>query len=436
MDILIVVPNLHHKYSFSAPLAWLFSSFKGKLRGVYSEELNKELVTQFDTFFVECNWFVELYEFSLIVKFIKKHNENAKIIFGGLYSQLKYRDIFDLTEVDYFIKGFNEKPLKLFFEGTIPEEIPNFVGRDFENETTLSLDRNDLKDIHFDLSWFPDYFKNWNLYPAPDIDLEPDFSRMPLFPSYNYPKEMKNPEKEFRIPTKGGRYHLPMIVTSRGGCSSIHDGCDYCMGAKKSKNREIYNTNPVIYTNDILISHITEISQMSPYMTLYINSPFEYDFTEYNFNISCTLEIDTKITAEQLKKIMYSFNICKVHLALYETGHHGKKILQNYEEFLELEDENHKIYFFAFKEDAESLKIPQEKRLYSEFVFPKWTDWNYYSDFKRAYAYSKRFYFITRQYHLYPQPIKLFLFVRNYIIMLILLICNRLGFFHPENEMS
>lgn len=436
MDILVVIPNLHHKYSFSAPLAWLFTPFKGKIRGIYSENLTKNLVKEYDTFFVECNWFVELYEFSLIVSYIKKHNPQGTILFGGLYSQLKYKEIFALTKVDYFIKGFNEKSLKLFFDGNKPEEIPNFVGRSFDNETTLTLQPDDLKDIHYDLSWFPEYFTNWDKYPAPNEDLEADFSEMPLFPSYNYPRAIKKPEKEFRIPTKGGRYHLPMIITSRGGCSSIHDGCDYCMGAKVSVNKMVYGCEPVIYRNDVLVSHIEEISQVSPYMTLYINSPFEYDFSGQYFNLSCTIEIDTQITPTQLKKVIYAFKECKVHLALYETGHHGKKLLQNYKDFLDLEDSTHKIYFFAFKEDAESLKIPKEKRLYSEFVFPKWTNWEYYNNFKQAYAYSKRFYIITRQFHLYPLPIKLILIVRNHSILFILYVLNKLGLFHPEKEMS
>lgn len=417
-------------------MAWLFSGYQDRVTGIYSEAVTKDILSKYDTFIVEINWFVELYEFSLITQLIKKVKPQSKILFGGLYGQLKYREIFQFAKVDYFIKGFNEKPMQRFLNGENPRDIPNFVGRDFENDTTLLLNKDDLRELIYDLSWFPDYFDNWAKYPAPNIDLDPDFSSMPLYPSYNYPKVMSNPEKEFRIPSKGGRYHLPMIITSRGGCSSIHEGCDYCMGAKVVANKAIYNQVPLIYDNDTLISHLTQISKEFPHMTLYINSPFEYDFSNHFFDIDCTIEIDTVVTPLQLKRIVHSFRESKVHLALYEKGHHGKKVLQNYKDFLEVEDENHKIYFFSFKEDAESMNIPHHRRLYSEFVFPKWTEWKFYNDFEKAYAYSKRFYFITRQYHLYPQPMRIFLYIRNHIILLILFILNKLGLFHPENEMS
>ncbi len=158
--------------------------------------------------------------------------------------------------------------------GVNPEEVPNVVGRDFENETTATLTDDDIKNLNISLDWFPDYFKKWEMYPAPGIDLDPDFTNMPLFPSYNYPKKITHPEREFRIPSKGGRYHLPMLITSRGGCSSIHEGCDYCMGAKVSVNHKIYNSAPIIYNNSDLITHIKQIADKYSQMTLYINSPF------------------------------------------------------------------------------------------------------------------------------------------------------------------
>ncbi len=133
---------------------------------------------------------------------------------------------------------------------------------------------------------------------------------------------------------------------------------------------------------------------------------------------------------------MSAFSSSKIHLTLYESGHHGKTIIENVNEFMDLENDKHKIYFFSFKEDAATANIPYEKRLYSEFVFPKWTFWEYYSDFDRAYKYSKRFFFITRQFHLYPQPVRLFLFLKNHLILIILFLLNKVGLFHPENEMS
>lgn len=436
MKCLVVIPCLHHKFTFSAPLAWLFSKNSQDVSGVYSQDLTPKLVKEFPLFIVECNWFTELYEFSLIVNFIKKHNPKSNIVFGGLYSQLKHEEIFKRFDVDFFIKGFNEKPIQMLLNGDDVFSIPNLVGRTFENETTYYLKENELKEIEYNLDWFPDYFKYWDRYPAPGVDIDPDFSSMPLFPSYNYPKKMKDPTKEFRIPSKGGRYHLPMIITSRGGCSSIHTGCDYCMGAKVALNLEIYKRKPIVYDNETLIKHLTQISNSFPYVTLYINSPFQYDFTGFSFDVDATIEIDTNITPLDLEKIIYAFKNCKVHLALYEKGHHGKTIMENYKDFISLEDLNHKIYFFSFKEDAETANIPYQKRLYSEFVFPKWTLWDYYNDFDRAFAYSKRFYFITRQYHLYPKPLAVLFFIRNHIILFVLFILNKLGLFHPEKEMS
>lgn len=438
-NTLIIIPNLHHKYSFSAPLAWIFSEHVTCVHGIYSEEITPAIVKKYRYFILECNWFTELYEFSLIVSYIRKYVKDATIMFGGLYSQLKYEDIFQKFDVDLFIKGFCEEPIKMFLNGVNLYSIPNLVGKTFENETTFFIDKEYLKTIRYNLDWFPSFQKQWNRYPAPDLDLEPDFSSMPLYPAYNYPKNISHPEKEFRIPSKGGRYHLPMIITSRGGCSTIHDGCEYCMGAKIAVNREIYKRGPVVYTNALLISHIAQISDTFSQMTLYINSPFNYDFSGHYFDIDATIEIDTNIKPYQLEKIIYSFKRCKVHLALYEKGHQdtqGKAILENYEEYLSLEDEKHRIYFFSFKEDAESAKIPKEKRLYSEFVFPQWTNWNFYNDFDNAYKYSKRFFFITRQFHLYPFPIRWIFFIRNHVILIILFLLNKLGLFHPEREMS
>ncbi len=317
MKHLVIIPNLHHKFSFSAPLSWMFSDHTDSVLGVYSQDLTSQMIQEYESFIIECNWFVEIYEFSLIVKKIKRIMPNSKILFGGLYSQIKYKEIFNRFNVDYFIKGYNEFPIKMYLDGTPPYQIPNFVGRDFENETTSIFTSKDLDTIEYNLNWFPDYFKYWDMYPAPFVDLEPDFSRMPMFPAYNYPKKIKDPTKEFRIPSKGGRYHLPMIITSRGGCSSIHVGCDYCMGSKTGVNKKIYNGPPIVYNNDILIKHIKQISANFPYMTLYINSPFEYDFSGYFFDIEATIEVDTQITPTQLNNIMHSFKSCRVHLALY-----------------------------------------------------------------------------------------------------------------------
>lgn len=105
MQTLVIIPSLMCKFSFSAPLAWLFSDNIDKVKGIYGFQLNTTIVKQYKSFIVELNWFVELYEFALIVEFIKKHNPDSVIMFGGLYSQIKYKEIFQRYPVDYFIKG-------------------------------------------------------------------------------------------------------------------------------------------------------------------------------------------------------------------------------------------------------------------------------------------------------------------------------------------
>lgn len=111
MNTLVIIPSLPHKFSFSAPLAWLFSDHIDHVRGIYGYMLNEQLAKEYTSFIVELNWFIELYEFELIVAFIKKHNPDSKILFGGLYSQLKYKELFERNNVDYFIKGDSELPL-------------------------------------------------------------------------------------------------------------------------------------------------------------------------------------------------------------------------------------------------------------------------------------------------------------------------------------
>ncbi|HEX3030037.1 MAG TPA: hypothetical protein VHT34_12210, partial [Clostridia bacterium] len=60
--------------------------------------------------------------------------------------------------------------MKLLLDGKNPCDIPNMVGRDFENETTYYPTKEDLENITYNLDWFPDYFRLWPLYPANGVD--------------------------------------------------------------------------------------------------------------------------------------------------------------------------------------------------------------------------------------------------------------------------
>jgi len=135
MNCCVVIPTTKSNYEqgFSAPLAWLFSGYENRVRGIYSVDLTPSAVESFDTFIVELNWFTTLHEFEKIVKFIREYQPRALILFGGLFAQIHYERIFQQYEVDYFIRGDNELPMKLFLEGCKPSLIPNMVGRDFEN---------------------------------------------------------------------------------------------------------------------------------------------------------------------------------------------------------------------------------------------------------------------------------------------------------------
>lgn len=405
MKTLVVIPSLQHKYSFSAPLAWLLSNHVEYVDGLYSFSLDKEIVKKYDKFIVELNWFIELYEFQLIAKFIKKYNPHASILFGGLYSQLKYREIFEHAPVDYFIRGDAEVPIQRFVEGENPRKIPNMIGRDLENPQSYIFQQKDYPDLEFNLDWFPDFKKRWPEFPAPGADIEPDFSKMPLLPNYwEKPGRQMPPSLRWRVPPRGGRYHLPMLITARGSCPVAHDGCEYCMGSKTELGRSIYGRPPVILDNETCILLLKKIEKKFEQVTLYINTPFEYDFSQERFNLDATIEIDSKSTVEDASKILHAFRSACLHTSLYEEGLVGTEMRKNIEDYAALEDENHKVYFFASPEDAANHHIPLHRRLYLELLFPTWAHWNVYNDRKNALARSRSWYFLTGQVNFYPAP--------------------------------
>jgi hypothetical protein len=161
--------------------------------------LSKEYIEEYKTFIIEINWYIELYEAVLISSFIKKHNKKAKILFGGLFASLSYRQIFEKFNVDYCIKGDNELPMEMFISGTSPEEIPNFIGRDFEHDITYSFKEEDFKDLEFNLEWFPSYFRHLKDNP--------------------FPRGAMN------------TYSMPMIITAKGDVLLLMKAVITCMGS-------------------------------------------------------------------------------------------------------------------------------------------------------------------------------------------------------------
>lgn len=354
MKYLVIIPNTMHNYSFSAPLAWMFSQHIDKVTGVFGFELTGELVESHDCFIIELNWFIELYEFKLLVEYIKKKNKNAKILYGGLYAALKYKEIFAQYDVDYFIRGDNELPMAMFLDEVSPANIPNFVGKDFENPVTYTFKEEDYRDITFNLDWFPSYFR------------------------YIEGEQM---------------YQLPMVITSKGGCSTVHKECDYCMGAKHKELIKIYNRPPITMNNDTLMNLLEKIEKKFHRASLLILSENNFDFSNRCFDIDMNVEIDSPVSIEKIEQILYAFKKCLLNISVYEEGLCGEMIRSNYRDIIQLEDKDHQIRFFAFDKDSAKLYIPEDHLLHAEDVLPAWTHWNYYSDFNQALIFSEMFYY-------------------------------------------
>ncbi|HNT73857.1 MAG TPA: hypothetical protein PKH77_02440 [Anaerolineae bacterium] len=407
MQTLVIIPSLMHKYSFSAPLAWMFSDHVAQVRGIYSIDLNKAVVKAYDSFIVELGWFIELVEFDLIVRFIRKHNKKATILFGGLYAQLKYREIFANSPVDYFIKGDNEVPIKHYLDGVDPRAIPNMVGRDFENERRYVFQQEDYKSLEFNLDWFPDYFKYLAGAALPDDEMDLRFDEMPLFPRYlEKPGENLAPERRWRVPPRGGYHYLPMLLTARGECPIAHAGCEYCLGSRKELLCSIYGRRTLIMDNETLIYHLHKIEKKFSRASIVIGNKFDYDFRGHFFDLEVTIEADYFNRPEDIAKILPAFRQAKVHTTLYEDTLTCKKVRDAAEiaAFQALEDENHQVYFLAFGNDAEASAIPKQRQLHAEVILPHWTNYDFYDDRANALRKSREWYFLTGQTNLYPLP--------------------------------
>ncbi len=345
---------------FSAPLAWLFSSHTDQVTGIYGFQLNDELAGSYDSFIVELNWYFELYEFTLLVNFIKKRNPNAKILFGGLFSSLKYQEIFNTCNVDYFINGDNELPLRLYLDGENPVKIPNIIGRDFQSNNRYMFRYNDFYALEFNLDWFPSYFK--------------------------YRQETHHADV--------GSFKLPMLITSKGGCSAVHQGCDYCMGAYRDELEKIYARPPLVMDNDLLIHLIKKIEKNYLNYSIYIISKYNYDFSNDQFQGTPLFEIDSPVTVEQIENIFSAFKECRVLIPAYEEGIMGGNIV-DCKEFIELEDEHHRILFSVYQYHYDQFKDVPKKNInfnLDRTFAAYWAHWDAYNQFTIAYKNSKKMY--------------------------------------------
>jgi hypothetical protein len=370
MKALVVVPITMHNHSFSAPIGWLFSKNKEKVKGVYGFELTDNLIAEYDFFIVELNWFIELYEFSLIVGYIKRINPHARILFGGLYSALNYRDIFARFSVDYYIQGDNEEPMDRILNDEAVENVPNTVGRDFTNRITYRFTEDDFKNLEFDLDWFPSYFRY--------VDNRADY----------YMED----EKYGRLYEYNDQYNLPMLITFKGGCSVLHKGCDMCMGSKLDVLENIYGRPSIHMDNDTLLTLIKKIERKYSKASLFMGSNNRYDFRNLHFDIDMSIEIDANMPTDTIIDILHAFPRCTMNVGAYEEGISGSTIRRDYGKLLDAEDKMHRVSFFVYDKDMSLVDMPENRRLYSEDTFPKWAHWNFYSNYDMAFRFSRLFY--------------------------------------------
>lgn len=364
MKALVVIPGVKTNYEvgFSAPLAWLFSKHINHVTGIYSSNLNRETVRAFDTFIVELNWFTELYEFSLIVHAIKSLNPRARILFGGLFASIMPETIFRHYDVDFFIQGDNELPMQLFLDDCPPLEIPNFVGRNFQSRKRYIFTSKDFETLEYNIDWFPEYLKRRS---------EPSATESVI------------------------RYALPMIITTKSGCSCIHEGCDYCMGAQVDVIRKIYGRPPLVMTDLNLKNAIAQVSRKYKDYSIYINSQYQYAFDGCRYDGVAHVEIDSRISLHEIQSLFSCFGKCDLHLPIYTEGVMGNSIINEYQAMLELQDEDHSILFHAYTYHRDQFKgIPDKNVKYNlDTAFsPGWANWKTYSLYDMALLNSKKLY--------------------------------------------
>lgn len=361
---LVIVPTekIQYELGLSAPLGWLFSERLDRVRGIYGFQLTNELVEAHDTFIIELNWYLELYEFELLVDFIKARRPNARILFGGLFAALMHRQIFEHYPVDYFIRGDNELPIRLFLDGEEPRSIPNMVGRDFSNAISYAFTAANFRSLRYSLEWFPDYHRL--------IEENPFGSGEPW------------------------QFVLPMVITSKGGCTAAHRGCEYCMGSHKEALREAYGRDPVVMDNDTLITLLRQVSNRHKRFTLYVSSPYDYDLSEECFESSAFVEIDSPVTTAQVADLFRAFPECTAILPLYKEGKMGEQLI-DHRELMALEDEHHRLSFPAHEHSRTRLAKTSERGVRYNLdhgYTPTWARWEAYTDFAVARGYSRSLY--------------------------------------------
>jgi hypothetical protein len=227
-----------------------------------------------------------------------------------------------------------------------------------------------------------------------------------------------------------------MLITSRGGCSTAHEGCDYCMGSKSDTLYAIYKRPPLIMDNDTLIHLLKKIDKKFDQVTIYINSEYNYDFTGHHFDLEATIEIDSPSTTDDARKIVPAFRKACLHTAIYEEGIIGNQLRTDLDAYREIEDKDHRIYFFAFPDEAIANSIPNDRRLYVELTLPPWTHWDFYNDRDKALAKSRSSYQVTGQVNLYPWPRQIATHIIRFFTWRVMYVLNKLGVIDMKSKVT
>ncbi len=366
-NVLVIIPTTKIDYyeGFSAPLAWLFTSYEDYVLGKYSYEVTKKDIQQFKYFIIELNWFTSLYEVILLISFIKENNRKSEIYLGGLYTQIKQEEILNRFLVDGIFYGDSELSIKQFIEGEKTENIYNLITKKYSFKRWI-IKQEDLDKIDFSLEWFPTYKENFE-------------------------------NKNFEGDTED--FSLPMIITGRN-CTIRHKGCEYCLGSKKELLNEIYCRDDLALTNKQLNNLLQKaVDKKFRKISLYVMSDInEYTFDNY-YDIELYAEIDSSPKSiDILKSMKKNFKKAIIQIPLYENGIMGGKIVENYEELFCLNNDKFSLWFMAYsnlkekrKEVYELLQNRLIDRLDTVFA-PEFANFSVYENIERAYNISKELY--------------------------------------------
>lgn len=288
ITVIIPLSKLQYNISMSLPNQWLYTNFyrERNVVGIFSNDPKLDsYIKESDLVVIELNWFAELYEFTEIVKHCKRINPQVKILFGGLFSNIHYKEIFKRYPVDFFIKGDNELPLEMLVNDLHnTKHIPNLVTQDFENEVSYQFAKEDFFGLHFSVEWFQSY------------------KRAILSKNYFYGLYDED------------QYKPPFFITAKTGCSCKHkSNCTYCFGSDTKLLKKQYGRKSIEWSSENLnyfYHHFEGFNQFQDMTILDNQDNFDYENIEYcDKNVIASL--DCEVTLEKIKTVRSRFRTCQ-----------------------------------------------------------------------------------------------------------------------------